>query len=583
MARYSSESPLFRVPEKVLAGVMAWLRFFSWASILVTTSLMGCGSEGPEDPRVVDQALLYTPSGVLVLQRSLSEAAVQVGDGVDTAEVEGALLQSGVIKRLGTGSFHIEEGPNLDLTLDTLRDAQALSRVLPVYRSLRDGTPIIPTGVVRASLPPDMSTEDIQRWAQDMGALEARLVRVDPKLYEFSVPAGSSVTVAQRMHESGTALWANPDFLVQRQDALVPNDSFVDDEWHLDRIQAFAAWEHQWGVPQVGIAVLDTGTDVDHPDLAGVIADSFDALGQQPDADPDNESPHGTSCGGLAAAEGDNGQGVAGACPGCSLLPVRLSSEANPFAPISVYSDAFYWAADQGARVISNSWGFSPGDQIGFDLDQAIAYAALESNDGAGALVLFAAGNEDREFGPSELAGRDDVLAVAATDSQDERFSYSNFGPLVAIGAPAGAVTTDLLGAPGYANGDYTGNFGGTSAATPVLAGVAGLLFSIDPDMRREHAQTLLLASAARVGQTPFSSGRNDAVGYGVVRADDAIEMLLNGIGRSCADDQECGPGGTCFAAEGEGASSCVMNCGGRVSRGLGLRGQRTLLGPLCG
>ena len=180
-------------------------------------------------------------------------------------------------------------------------------------------------------------------------------------------------------------------------------------------------------------------------------------------------------------------------------MPIRILSESG-YSRYGADSDAFRWAVDNGAQILSNSWGTIEPSQIPPNLADAIVYAADTARDGKGAVVLFAAGNDSRENEPYELASHPMVLGVAATSARDYREGYSNFGDDVDLSAPAGAVTEDMLGAKGYSNGDFTYSFGGTSAATPVVAGVAGLILSVNPELTRGQVYEVLTSSTDKLG-----------------------------------------------------------------------------------
>ena len=355
------------------------------------------------------------------------------------------------------------------------------------------------------------------------------------------------------------ALWAHPDFFQPVERTVVPNDTYLHEQWHHSVIDSPAAWSSTPGAPEVAIAIVDTGIDMTHPDLGPKVVAPYDAFDGDQDPTADADAPHGTACAGLAAAVTGNATGVAGVCPDCSLMPIRMQS--NGLTRSSALSDAFYWAIDHGARVISSSWT----TELSSDVESAISFAANEAFDGRGAVLVFASGNDGAAIPPNGPAAHPDVVTVGATNRFDVRESYSNFGPELDLVAPAGSMTTDLQGADGYAAGDYTDDFDGTSAAAPVTAGVAGLLFSIDPELPADSAAAILRATAAQVdvAVAPYVGGRNDPYGFGRTDAAAAVGMMTTGFGRRCEQAVDCGPGSTCLAKVGGvgGTDLCTLAC----------------------
>jgi ELWxxDGT repeat protein len=239
---------------------------------------------------------------------------------------------------------------------------------------------------------------------------------------------------------------------------------------------------------------------------------------------PTLDDAHGTGCAGIAAAITDNSLGVAGIAREAKIMPVRIFYEDGSGTLItsdSWIADAIDWAVANGADVLSNSWG---GGSPATVVTEAIADAKSLGRGGLGAVVVFAAGNNN---GPVIYPGRlDTVLAVAATSPCDERKAPTSCdgefwwgscqGPEVDIAAPGVHMyTTDASGPAGYDAGDYNYNFNGTSSATPVVAGVAALLLGQDPTMTAAEVEAQLMATADDLA-TP---GWDEGTGFGRVNA----------------------------------------------------------------
>ncbi|MCA0983386.1 S8 family peptidase [Halobacillus yeomjeoni] len=239
-----------------------------------------------------------------------------------------------------------------------------------------------------------------------------------------------------------------------------PNDPFYESEQYApQKVEADLAWDVTQSDPSVQVAVIDTGVDYNHPDLAGKVIKGYDFAAN--DNDPMDEHDHGTHVSGIAAAQTNNGEGIAGLAPEASILAVRVL-DASGSGSLDDVAQGIRYAADQGAEVINLSLGGLIGSQT---LKDAVNYAWNK-----GSVVVAAAGNESSAK-PSYPAYYSNSLAVAATDQNDTIAYFSNYGTWVDIAAPGVSIYSTVLG------GGYE-NMSGTSMAAPVVAGVAGLLAS---------------------------------------------------------------------------------------------------------
>jgi subtilisin family serine protease len=326
-----------------------------------------------------------------------------------------------------------------------------------------------------------------------------------------------------------------------------PNDEYWGLQWGPQQLNADEAWTTSTGTGQV-IAVVDSGVDLDHPDLDGKIVGgaTFSGCADQPSGCGNGDwqsgldnagppSPHGTHVAGIAAAETGNGIGVAGTAPAARILAVKaLTDDGGTFAEIAA---GIRWSVDHGADVVNLSLGALPGVQalvitgVIDDVQQAIAYARSR-----GVVVVAAAGNDFASICGTP-AFDDGALCVAATDRQELRASYSNFAfkpDRSTVSAPGGAaflscqediISTVPLNAepglceeaeatPGY---DF---YAGTSMATPHVAGVAALLTA------QGRSDTETIDVLMRTARTPGLGSRGTytpAYGYGIVDAQAAV------------------------------------------------------------
>lgn len=506
----------------------------------------------------------HTPSGTLSLR---VDAAVVAVEARDLNALRPVFEKHPGLR--ATRLFHadqviVEGAPDPGAVRRELVGAGA--RALVAYRTSR-GALLISDGTIALRVGSLVDGKELEAWSVAAGASQIEQVDRRRGLYRVFAAPEMAVSVADALHKHGRVRWAHPDFIYRVRQHFSPNDEFYAQQWHHAFIGAEGGWELHRGASSVKIAILDSGVDMQHPDLAAKLVDPRDTESQDSDPTPDYAEAHGTACAGLAAAVSHNGTGIAGVCHNCSIIPIRIFPGSG-FARFGADADGILWASDKGAAVISNSWGPAEPSPTPFNLDFAIQTATEEGRGGLGAVVLIAAGNDGRENESYEVASHPLVLGIGATSWNDTRETYSNYGAELDLVAPAGSVTTDNRGNGGYVSGDYMSSFGGTSAATPVVAGVVGLIVSANPTLTRGQIHSLLFETADKIGGVAYPGGKNTFYGYGRVNAlralqgasGDAIcqpltENCSNGIDDDCdflvdSDDPNCapGPGESCGA-----------------------------------
>ncbi|TAE53434.1 MAG: peptidase S8 [Nostocales cyanobacterium] len=400
------------------------------------------------------------------------------------------------------------------------------------------------------------------------------------------------IKITNQLQALTEILAAEPNIFIQQEPHYQPADSLYSQQWYLNHnsgnqlavgshISVEQAWDITRGVRSVVVAVVDDSFDLRHPDFqgAGKIVAPRDL--KENDFLPlprEKETSHGTACAGIAIAE-ENGKGIVGVAPGCAFMPIRTTG----FLDDESVEDIFNWAIDHGASVISCSWGASA---VYFPLSlrqkAAITRAATQGRNGKGCVIVFAAGNANRPIDGnideknwtknilqgktnwlSGFAIHPDVIAVAASTSLNKKAAYSNWGENISVCAPSnnappgmwfqetgfvytqptitttlsglGMFTTDQIGAAGYHPGNFTNNFGGTSSATPVVAGVAALILSANPNLTAQEVNRILQETTDKIvdpepdpqlglrGGTYDSNGHCVWFGYGKVNAAKAV------------------------------------------------------------
>lgn len=338
-----------------------------------------------------------------------------------------------------------------------------------------------------------------------------------------------SERLQSRAHALGVrALFPDIRFPLEHHDISVPpNDPRLEGQWFFERIGLVDTWRLEDGNEDVDIVVVDNGCDESHLDL-------IDSRRPGRDARDDDDVPewedvpggeHGTACAALAAATTDNELGVAGACPECTFRCVRLLGEGT--TALSADVAAFDFALETNAAVVSNSWGFRDVITVPSALRTIIERTLEEGRGGRGAVVVFAVGNDNRRVQEFELQAIEGVIGVGASNFFDETTAFTNFGRAVDVVAPTGTLTADISGAPGENDGDYTNLFGGTSSSAPIVAGIAGLLLSANPELRSADILNVLHQTAEQsFYAAPGTDGHDDYYGYGVVRPLAALRLV---------------------------------------------------------
>lgn len=314
--------------------------------------------------------------------------------------------------------------------------------------------------------------------------------------------------------------------------AYVPNDPLWTDQWDMERINAGGAGQTGWNLERgdaaVIICVLDEGCDLAHPDLTYTPAPSGINLGTMA-GDGSPTGNHGTACAGLAAANIHNSEGMAGVAGGCTVLPAAFDA----WTDVEVAAGIRY-ATDNGARVISCSFGWDP-------WDPAIIDPAIQEAFDANLVMCVATHNHNSDI--TYPATNPLVMACGASDQADNRKNPaspdgegwgSNFGEEISVVAPGVLCpTTDRLGNVGYENGDYRMDFNGTSAATPHVAGLAALLISISPSLTNVEVRAIIEGTAEKVGTVAYAADAlhpngtwNQEMGYGRIDCLEAVRLV---------------------------------------------------------
>ena len=407
-------------------------------------------------------------------------------------------------------------------------------------------------------------------------------------LLQVSDDSGENpVKVANRLADEAIVAFAEPNMVNRYYACLTPGDPYYKRQWHLHAkngaqllaaasVDAPSAWDFTTGSRAVVVAVIDDGFDLSHPDFTGAGKIVFPRDYVDGDANPfptkADDDYHGTPCAGVAIAE-SNGRGVVGAAYGCAFMPVRFPLSADDDLLIQIFEET-----GAHADVISCSWGPPPAyAPLSSEFADTLTRLATSGGPrGKGVAICFAAanfnapiddpvnaggfhwrdydGNARVTHGPilNGNAAHPHVIGVAASTSLNRHAAYSNWGAPISVCAPSNNFDPidDAAYAPGrgiwttdnetYGNGftahsRYTGQFGGTSSATPLTAGVAALVISANPALSAAQVRQILESTADKIVDTtpdPHSgvargsydaSGHCDWFGHGKINAGAAV------------------------------------------------------------
>ncbi|MDT8445520.1 MAG: S8 family serine peptidase [bacterium] len=316
--------------------------------------------------------------------------------------------------------------------------------------------------------------------------------------------------------------------------------------WPYRRMGLFNAWDQTLGLPEVSIAVIDSGFDRNHPELLGRVRTYWNASTRKRElVGAKDLEIHGTHVASLAAGRAGNTLGAAGACPGCSLVLIQASDAAGNLSLSSV-ANGIYYALFKGAKVINLSLGFFPSEAfagMGELQKRRVKDLFMNASQGEvifwrrlfkaaadkGAVVVQAAGNDNFLAALDPMKRAQGSLVIGAVDRNGARASFSNYGPEVNLSAPG-------VGIFGALPERRFGTRDGTSMAAPLVAGVLGLMFSAEPELTAERAISLILNSAEiQRGQAGQSIGP-------LVRADLALAALKGRPIQAQPAEPSCSP-----------------------------------------
>ncbi|MDO4985714.1 MAG: S8 family serine peptidase [Prevotella sp.] len=360
-------------------------------------------------------------------------------------------------------------------------------------------------------------------------------------IYELDCNLASSdevLRLSMKINSIEGVNWCEPNKMLN----IIPNNVYYPFQYYINNsigydINVVNAWEITSGEPNITVAVIDCGVDMNHEDLSANLINGY-TVGHPTSFGSylNNNHSHGTACAGIIGAV-NNTVGIRGVASNIKILPINISTGESDFYGNPIYADEFKianairWAVDNGADILSCSWG---GNSSSSDIEAAIIYALTEGRNMRGSVVVCASGNGAPQLDFVAFPARmDNVIAVGAVDRDGTICHYSQHDPSIDIVAPSnkiyqyGDVYTTSITGKGNINNNYMDDFGGTSAACPQVAGVAALMLSFNPQLTADQVRNKLRMTARDLGDF----GPDDTYGCGLVNAYAAVCASAHGDG----------------------------------------------------
>jgi thermitase len=351
----------------------------------------------------------------------------------------------------------------------------------------------------------------LQRTARNLVApLTKKYVNATDE-YIIDIPAGKDENkLSAELMSTGAFQYVEPNWTVYP--TIIPNDPFYSSQWAHPKIQSPSAWDLFRGTPTVIIALCDTGVRLDHEDFQGALVSGYNSASGVPQSgggQVNDINGHGSHTAGIAAAQANNAKGIAGVGWNFKIMPIRVTNSSGGGSSIAALTDGARWAADNGARVISTSYS---------GVDAAAVqttgnYIKTQRN----GIYVWAAGNAGQNLNWFDHV---DVTIVGATDSGDNRASFSNYGPAMDIVAPG----VSIYSCYNSSSSGYTW-MDGTSMACPCAAGVAAMIIGANPSaVSGANAESVLYATVDDLG----APGKDTNFGWGRVNLNKAVRYVYN-------------------------------------------------------
>ncbi|WLR57098.1 S8 family peptidase [Mesobacillus subterraneus] len=339
----------------------------------------------------------------------------------------------------------------------------------------------------------DEITRDIKGW----------VIKHLNSIYIFRSTVMETPEMIEYFNQRKNIEYSEPNFILMQNEANGPNDLLYQEnyQWNLPVIGTEQGWSVTRGTEDIEIAIVDTGVDLDHPDLRNRLVKGYNVINDK--AEPDDDNGHGTHVAGIIASETNNNEGVAGMTWFSKIMPIKAMG-AKGYGTTFDIAKGIVWAVDHGADVINLSLGNYQPSKV---LEEAVRYAFEKD------VVMVSAAGNDGSNQPTYPSAYPEVLSVAAVDYNGNRASFSNYGEYIDIAAPGVYIPST------YYNKQYAA-LSGTSMAAPHVAGLAALIKSANPELKSSQVIKIIKNSAIDLGE----QGKDIDYGNGLIDVNSALQ-----------------------------------------------------------
>ncbi|MBS8264150.1 peptidase S8 [Mesobacillus boroniphilus] len=339
----------------------------------------------------------------------------------------------------------------------------------------------------------DEITRDIKGW----------VIKHLNSIYIFRSTVMETPEMIEYFNQRKNIEYAEPNFILMQNEVNGPNDLLYQEnyQWNLPVIGTEQGWRVSRGNEEIEIAIVDTGVDLDHPDLRNRLVSGYNVIDEK--AEPDDDNGHGTHVAGIIASETNNNEGVAGMTWFSKIMPIKAMG-AKGYGTTFDIAKGIVWAVDHGADVINMSLGNYQPSKV---LEEAVRYAYERD------VVMVSAAGNDGSDQPTYPSAYPEVLSVSAVDYNGNRASFSNYGDYIDISAPGVYIPST------YFNEQYAA-LSGTSMAAPHVAGLAALIKSANPELKSSQVIKIIKNSAIDLGE----QGKDIDFGNGLIDVNSALQ-----------------------------------------------------------